>query len=73
MQNWHQHGGPRLPYRKWNMECLDGEAMVNIRDACYVMTYTLRIQPKFVKVEQDYILQFFTRFITEALNKTFFF
>ncbi|XP_055330626.1 uncharacterized protein LOC129582998 isoform X1 [Paramacrobiotus metropolitanus] len=29
---WHNHGGPRVPHRKWNMECLDGEAMTGVQD-----------------------------------------
>ncbi|XP_055333934.1 uncharacterized protein LOC129585319 [Paramacrobiotus metropolitanus] len=29
---WHMHGGPTLPNRKWNVECLDGEAMIGITD-----------------------------------------
>ncbi|XP_055334719.1 uncharacterized protein LOC129585860 [Paramacrobiotus metropolitanus] len=30
--NYHIHGGPRIPNRKWNCECLDGEAMIGIAD-----------------------------------------
>ncbi|OWA51638.1 hypothetical protein BV898_16114 [Hypsibius exemplaris] len=29
---YHGHGGTRSPNRKWNIECMDGEAMVGIHD-----------------------------------------
>ncbi|OQV14931.1 hypothetical protein BV898_10832 [Hypsibius exemplaris] len=32
MTTFHNHGGSNAPYRKWLMECFDGEAMTGVND-----------------------------------------